>query len=83
MRVRVLYFAVLREVMRRSEEVVEVEPGTSAGELLDLLESRASKPDRIWTRLAMAVNREYAARDAVLREGDEIALLPPVSGGGR
>jgi molybdopterin synthase catalytic subunit len=35
----------------------------------------------VWGALAVAVNREYANRSAVLQEGDEIALLPPVSGG--
>jgi len=36
---------------------------------------------RLWQSLAVAVNREYASLNAVLREGDEVALLPPVSGG--
>jgi molybdopterin converting factor small subunit len=37
-----------------------------------------------WTRsIAVAVNREYARLEDVLRDGDEVALLPPVSGGGR
>ena len=35
---------------------------------------------RLWQSLAVAVNREYASLNAVLREGDEVALLPPVSG---
>ena len=35
----------------------------------------------LWRSLAVAVNREYASQAVVLREGDEVALLPPVSGG--
>ena len=81
MQVRVLYFAIMGEVMGRAEEQVAVTPGASVGDLLDLLAARTSNPDRIWTRLAVAVNREYATRDVALREGDEVALLPPVSGG--
>jgi len=37
--------------------------------------------DFAWDSIAVAVNREYARLDTVLREGDEVALLPPVSGG--
>ena len=36
-----------------------------------------------WTSIAVAVNQEYVQRSAVLREGDEVALLPPVSGGSK
>jgi hypothetical protein len=38
---------------------------------------------RIWQSTAVAVNREYSSHGAVLRDGDEVALLPPVSGGCR
>lgn len=37
--------------------------------------------ERLWRSLAVAVNREYASPDAALGDGDEVALLPPVSGG--
>jgi molybdopterin converting factor small subunit len=37
--------------------------------------------ERLWRSLAVAVNREYSPLNVVLRDGDEVALLPPVSGG--
>jgi molybdopterin converting factor subunit 1 len=96
MRVRVLYFGVLRERMGRSDEAIELKEEATAGDLLRILRGRASNgsmalvasteaggdaDERLWRSLAVAVNREYVAADIVLRDGDEVALLPPVSGG--
>lgn len=83
MRVEVLFFGVLREQMGGSPEPAEIAEGATVGDLLRFLEPRASngKADSIWRRLAVAVNREYVPASHVLRDGDEVALLPPVSGG--
>ena len=88
MRVRLLYFGVLRELAGGPEETVELAEGATVGELIEILRGRASNPSRsstvdegLWRSLAVAVNREYSSLAVVLREGDEVALLPPVSGG--
>jgi molybdopterin converting factor subunit 1 len=85
MRVRVLYFGVLREMLGRSDEAMDLNEGATVGELVRVLRGRASNEsmadDRLWSSLAVAVNREYVAAETVLRGGDEVALLPPVSGG--
>ena len=85
MRLRLLYFGVLRELMDTSAELIDVQDAATVGELLRLSEMRASnlgKPQSsVWSTLAVAVNREYVGRATVLGEGDEVALLPPVSGG--
>ncbi len=83
MRVRLLYFGVLREVMAGAPPVLELEPGATVATLLDLLAglSCGPRPDRFWDTLAVAVNQRYASRTDQLTEGDEVALLPPVSGG--
>ena len=92
MRVKVLYFGVLRDRLGASDEVVELEDGATVGGLLGLLRGRTSKEsmgseresaldERLWRSLAVAVNREYGSASIVLREGDEVAILPPVSGG--
>lgn len=83
MQVRVLFFGLLRDLVGAEQRVVELAPGASVGHLLDLCRAQTSKQSEVWTRLAVAVNQEYASRSAVLAEGDEVALLPPVSGGGR
>ena len=80
MRVKVLYFGVLRELCGVTEESVEIADGADVATLYDHLRERPSN-EEVWGSLAVAVNREYAAVGMVLREGDEVALLPPVSGG--
>ena len=80
-RVKLLYFGVLRDRFGTSDEALDLEDGATVGELLDRLRPRAPEDDRLWRSLAVAVNREYSGPDMVLRDGDEVALLPPVSGG--
>lgn len=85
MRVTVLYFGVLRDQFGVRDEVVEVSDGTTVGDLLSILLGRTSnhamETEGLWRSLAVAVNREYSSSEVILREGDEVALLPPVSGG--
>ena len=87
-RVSVLYFGVLKELLGADRETVEIAEGANVSALYHHLQERTSNrieawPSRIesWPPLAVAVNREYADLAAVLHEGDEVALLPPVSGG--
>ena len=80
---RVLFFGSLKELVGKEQGVMEVTPGATAGDLIDLCRAETSKQSEVWTRLAVAVNEEYRSRSAVLAEGDEVALLPPVSGGSR
>jgi molybdopterin converting factor subunit 1 len=79
MQVRVLFFGVLKDLLSSSGEALTVPEGTTVTQLLDRLRARAGHP--VWSVLAVAVNQEYASGAAVLSEGDEVALLPPVSGG--
>jgi molybdopterin converting factor subunit 1 len=83
MRVRVLYFGVLREQRPAQEEEVELAEGACVADLVNVLRrSPSNEPvHTIWDRLAVAINREYASAADALCEGDEVALLPPVSGG--
>jgi molybdopterin converting factor subunit 1 len=79
MRVTVLYFGVLKDLMGQRSVVMEVAEGASVGELLALhrVDGRAG----VWDSIAVAVNQEYARSEDLLKDGDEVALLPPVSGG--
>jgi molybdopterin converting factor subunit 1 len=84
MRVRVLYFGVLKDLIGTAEEEIGAPAGTTVGDLLRILGERTSNltmETKIWQSVAVAVNREYSSHSATLREGDEVALLPPVSGG--
>ena len=84
MRVRVLCFGVLKDLLRVATEEIELPEGSSVTDLLQILEQRTSNSSmnaKVWKGLAVAVNREYSSGTALLRDGDEVALLPPVSGG--
>jgi molybdopterin converting factor subunit 1 len=76
MKVRVRLFAGLRERAGVNEMDLELPDGACVGDALELLADVAGG-----TRVVMAVNREYARADAPLSPGDELALIPPVSGG--
>lgn len=81
MRVEVLYFGVLKDKMGVSGEALEAADRSDVREVLRL--ARRGDVGGSWGTLAVAVNREYASLETVLHEGDEVALLPPVSGGSR
>jgi molybdopterin synthase catalytic subunit len=77
MHVTVRLFAALRERAGTGRRELELPQGATAGDVFAALAIGSEPPG-----LAYAVNQEYAERSAVLAEGDEIALIPPVSGGG-
>ena len=82
MQVHVLYFGVLKEFFDGDRDVAELHDGATVADLLEQLRGRAAVDWPVWKSLAVAVNREYAALATELHDGDEVALLPPVSGGG-
>ena len=82
MTVTVRLFAVLRERAGRDSIEMELEEGATVAEALDQLSTRPELGDlldRLPVRLA--VNRDYADPETRLASGDELALVPPVSGG--
>lgn len=81
MRVRALYFAVVRERLGRDSEALELPTATTAGSLLDLLEQRHPELAGLRKALKVAVNEEFVGADHVLADGDVVALIPPVAGG--
>ena len=81
MRVRVLLFGVLKDIFQRSEDALELSTGATVSDLLDHYRRLAPEQTRFFYSLALAVNQQYASPAEALHEGDEVALLPPVSGG--
>jgi MoaE-MoaD fusion protein len=81
MRVRVLLFGVLKDIFQHSEESLDLSSGATISDLLDHYRRLAPEKAKFFPSLALAVNQKYASPADVLREGDEVALLPPVSGG--
>jgi molybdopterin converting factor subunit 1 len=81
MRVRVLYFGVLKDLFGQEREELELADGSTVGTLLALMKQHATAREGVWESIAVAVNQEYVRASMQLNDGDEVALLPPVSGG--
>ncbi len=81
MRIRVLLFGQLKDIVGKSEDFLELQPGASVSSLLAHYGERFPGIQGLAGSIACAVNQEYAAASRELREGDEVGLLPPVSGG--
>jgi molybdopterin synthase catalytic subunit len=80
-RVRVLFFGAAREVAGCSEQELDLNaPATSRSALEEIL-ARYTELRRFGRSLLFAVNQEYAREEMEVREGDELAVFPPVSGG--
>jgi molybdopterin synthase catalytic subunit len=80
MQVRILPFGILKEWL--GAITLELPEGATVGRLLDDLAAQtAPVPPSTWAAIAVSVNHEYAQPAHVLSDGDEVGLLPPVSGG--
>jgi molybdopterin converting factor subunit 1 len=81
MKVKIKLFAVFRDMVGDKEEELEIEPGTTVQMLLDSYISRFPQMARFREHIILSVNKEYGPPGKVLRDGDEVSFLPPVSGG--
>jgi molybdopterin converting factor subunit 1 len=81
MRVTVLFFGVLKEMLGGESQMLDLPQGATVDALLRHYSELLPQQPKLWPSLAVAVNQSYALGSCVLREGDEVALLPPVSGG--
>lgn len=81
MRLRVLFFGVLRERFGLQERLEQF-PGSTVADLLRYYRVVAPELSGLWETIAVAVNQQYAQGSTALTDDDEVALLPPVSGGG-
>ena len=77
MKIYVKYFASVRDIMGKGSEDLEVEASLSANELWESLTVDKKTP----VRILIAVNHEYVNKNFKLKDGDEIAFFPPVTGG--
>ena len=80
MQLHILFFGVLRDRFGREESLAQF-PGTTVADLVRYYRVIAPELGSVWSALAVAVNQQYAAGSTHLTDGDEVALLPPVSGG--
>lgn len=81
MQVRLLFFAVLRDIAGTDERELAVADGTTARDVWQALRSEYAKLTDYSQPPMIAINESYAAPETVLRDGDELAFIPPVAGG--
>ncbi len=80
MTVTLLLFASYADALGASSLAMELPHESTVGELLTVIRSRPGA-ERLPPRPLVAVNQAYAELDSMVREGDEVALIPPVAGG--
>jgi molybdopterin synthase catalytic subunit len=80
MHVRVLFFALYRDLAGTGEMELELPAGATAATAVERLRAHADLA-RLPERPVVAVNQAYAELEVALSDGDELALLPPVAGG--
>ena len=81
MHAKVLFFGLLKDIVGRSEDRVEIAEKQPVGELFDRYAQQFPRMREMSASIVLACNHEFCERTAVVRDGDEVAFLPPVSGG--
>jgi molybdopterin synthase catalytic subunit len=81
MQIRVLFFGVLKDLVGKSRDSLSLPETATLGDVLRHYERIIPRLKESAPSLAMSVNQEYAGPTTRLNPGDEVALLPPVSGG--
>jgi MoaE-MoaD fusion protein len=81
MQIHVLFFGVLKEIVGLSSDTLDLPEGSRVENVLAHYTHRAPRFQTMLPSIALSVNQEYSSADHALKAGDEVALLPPVSGG--
>ncbi len=77
---KVLAFGIVKEIFNNSSVDVHFKEDPTIDNLKDILEQRYPRLNQLGSYM-IAVNNEYASINDVIQEGDEVAIIPPVSGG--
>ena len=81
MKIRIIAFATASDLLGQGQLEVELADGSRIADLRQELLARSPDLERLWPRLAVAIDGKMAAEDHPLHDNAEVALLPPVSGG--
>lgn len=80
MKIKILAFGITKDILGASEKELEVQDDLNVGQLKEKLESDFPQLVKLKSYF-IALNEEYAEDDQVITNTDEIAIIPPVSGG--
>jgi sulfur-carrier protein len=83
MKIKVLFFANIKEILGQSELEIELKSGTKVEQLTELLAEKGPNWARLFNNesIKVAVNHELVNPDQILKAADEVAYFPPVTGG--
>ena len=81
MQVRTLFFGMLKDLAGRGSDLLNLPENATLGDVVIHYEKLIPRLEELAASIAISVNQEFAGPDSKLKEGDEIAFLPPVSGG--
>jgi molybdopterin converting factor subunit 1 len=81
LKVNVKFFASYKEALGKEQIEMELRDNSTVNDLLDVLRKDYPELGKLMETLVVSINLEYADFEAKIKEGDEVALLPPVSGG--
>jgi len=81
MQVRILFFGMLKDLAGRGSDLLNLPEDATLGDVFTHYEELIPRLGTLAPSIAISINQEFAGPDSNLKEGDEIAFLPPVSGG--
>jgi molybdopterin converting factor subunit 1 len=81
MKIRIRYFASLREIVGQSEEIATLQEGATVADVRVMLATSYPRLQPILERSLCAVNHNYVTADTMLHEGNELVFIPPMGGG--
>jgi sulfur-carrier protein len=77
----ILYFAFIKDITGVKFDLLELPSDISVKGLIEIILEKYPRLSNIINMIQISVNYKIVDRDTILREGDEVALLPPISGG--
>lgn len=80
MKIRILAFGIVKDIFGQDNITVDIEDGADTERLRTKLETQYPRLKELQSFM-IAVNEEYAQGSVVINESDEVAIIPPVSGG--
>jgi len=81
MKIKILYFSSLKDKLKKNSEEIQFEQNINVQDLINFLKEKYPEISQSFENIMIAVNEEYVDNKTELKDGDIVALIPPVSGG--